>query len=86
MELVELRNNISSSKFHMDIKETYSSFNLNEDTNIFIESFDGINFSINTLNRHSLEMETLEEIVVKTTDDLNYNISKVIDEIYDFTI
>jgi len=84
MLLKELQKKLSD-KFYMSIKQTYVSFNLDENTNIFIESFDGINFSIIRMDRSSLEMETLAEISASTELELNQKIGKVVNGKYDFT-
>lgn len=85
MMLSEFKHGLKN-EFKMSIEETYASFDLDENTNIFIESFDGINFEIIKMNRITLDMETIEEISVKTEKELNKKISKIVNNIYDFAI
>lgn len=83
MLLVELMNRLDD--FYMSIQQTYYEFNLNDNINIFIESFDGINFSINEINRNTLKIKTLKEITAATEEELNKKINDTMRNKYGIT-
>ena len=83
MLLAELKNRLND--YYMNIQQTYHEFNLDDNINIFIESFDGINFSINEMNRNTLKIKTLKEITAKTEEELNSKINDTMRNIYDIT-
>ena len=53
--------------------------------NIFIESFDGISFSINEMNRNTLKIKTLKEITAVTEEELNKKINDTMRNRYGIT-
>ena len=83
MLLVELMNRLDD--FYMSIQQTYYEFNLNDNINIFIESFDGISFSINEMNRNTLKIKTLKEITAVTEEELNKKINDTMRNKYGIT-
>lgn len=83
MLLVELMNRLDD--FYMSIQQTYYEFNLNDNINIFIESFDGISFSINEMNRNTLKIKTLKEITAATEEELNKKINDTMRNKYGIT-
>lgn len=83
MLLNELNTRLSNN-FIMDIKETYHSFDIDNNTNIFIESFDNKYFEVIKMDKNSLEMETIIEIEAYNNKDLNKQLNETLNKIYDF--